>query len=218
LYNLGFTSIGKGNSFLSWLSMDKDIRLLGDIVKYKLADWNIPVRTYLLLESLLLLILSGEISFLLPFVQSEVTLQPLVVALLGVVYGYQVGVRGVAVYILLFAVGFPLISGAGWADLCHPAKLGYLIGFFPCTLIAASLATFHWDRRLYLSIPMLLVSLVCIPFLQAIFTNIWKSSFDLIGAISWSFIPILLQVFLGASLLSILWKAAEGYLESPKGE
>ena len=85
----------------------------------------------------ILLTISAKIKI--PFYPVPMTMQTFVVLLLGISFGYKIGVMAIFLYLLEGIVGFPVFSnspekGIGIAYFVGPT-MGYLIGFvFACFL------------------------------------------------------------------------------------
>jgi biotin transport system substrate-specific component len=92
-----------------------------------------------------LLTLSAKIKLPLPYV--PMTLQTLVVLLIGAAYGWRLGVTTVTAYLGAGAAGLPVFAGpiGGLAPLVGPTA-GYLFGFVAAAFIAGWLSERGWDR------------------------------------------------------------------------
>jgi biotin transport system substrate-specific component len=101
-----------------------------------------------------LLALSAKINLPLPYV--PMTLQTLVVLLIGTAYGWRLGVATVIAYLGEGAVGLPVFAGpvGGLAPLVGPTA-GYLFGFVAAAFITGWLSARGWDR----SVPWLFVAM-----------------------------------------------------------
>jgi biotin transport system substrate-specific component len=101
-----------------------------------------------------LLALSAKINLPLPYV--PMTLQTLVVLLIGTAYGWRLGVTTVVAYLLEGAAGLPVFAGpvGGLAPLIGPTA-GYLFGFVAAAFITGWLSERGWDR----SMPWLFVAM-----------------------------------------------------------
>ena len=77
-----------------------------------------------------LLTLSAKVNLPLPYV--PMTLQTLVVLMIGAAYGWRLGCATVIAYLAEGAIGFPVFAGpiGGLAPLFGPTG-GYLVGFVP---------------------------------------------------------------------------------------
>jgi biotin transport system substrate-specific component len=92
-----------------------------------------------------LLTLSAKINLPLPYV--PMTLQTLVVLMIGAAYGWRLGTATLLAYLAEGAMGFPVFAGpvGGLAPLAGPTA-GYLIGFVAAAFIAGWLSERGWDR------------------------------------------------------------------------
>jgi biotin transport system substrate-specific component len=92
-----------------------------------------------------LLTLSAKIKLPLPYV--PMTLQTLVVLLIGAAYGWRLGVTTVIAYLAEGAAGLPVFAGpsGGLAPLVGPTA-GYLFGFVAAAFITGWLSERGWDR------------------------------------------------------------------------
>lgn len=94
-----------------------------------------------------LLTLSAKVNVPLPYV--PMTLQSLVVLLIGAVYGWRLGVATILAYLAEGAVGLPVFAGplAGMVYMAGPTA-GYLAGFVPAAFVAGWLGERGWDRSI----------------------------------------------------------------------
>ena len=101
-----------------------------------------------------LLTLSAKINLPLPFV--PMTLQTLVVLVIGAAYGWRLGGPTVIVYLAEGAIGLPVFAGpvGGLAPLLGPTA-GYLVGFVAAVVVTGWLSERGWDR----SVPLLFVAM-----------------------------------------------------------
>jgi biotin transport system substrate-specific component len=101
-----------------------------------------------------LLTLSAKIKLPLPYV--PMTLQTLVVLLIGAAYGWRLGVATVIAYLGEGATGLPVFAGpvGGLAPLTGPTA-GYLFGFVAAAFVTGWLSERGWDR----SVPRLFVAM-----------------------------------------------------------
>lgn len=91
-----------------------------------------------------LLALSAKVNVPLPYV--PMTLQTLVVLMIGVAYGWRLGVATILAYLAEGAAGLPVFAGpiGGVAVLLGPTG-GYLAGFVVAALITGWLSERGWD-------------------------------------------------------------------------
>jgi biotin transport system substrate-specific component len=96
-----------------------------------------------------LLTLSAKINLPLPYV--PMTLQTLVVLLIGAAYGWRLGGITVIAYLAEGAIGLPVFAGpvGGFGPLIGPTA-GYLFGFVVAAVIVGWLSERGWDRSVLL--------------------------------------------------------------------
>jgi biotin transport system substrate-specific component len=101
-----------------------------------------------------LLTMSAKINLPLPYV--PMTLQTLVVLMIGATYGWRLGAATVLAYLAEGAMGLPVFAGplGGLAPLFGPTA-GYLAGFVVAALATGWLSERGWDR----SVPLLFVAM-----------------------------------------------------------
>jgi biotin transport system substrate-specific component len=101
-----------------------------------------------------LLTLSAKINLPLPYV--PMTLQTLVVLMIGTAYGWRLGTATLLAYLAEGAMGFPVFAGpvGGLAPLVGPTA-GYLVGFVAAAFITGWLSERGWDR----SVPRLFIAM-----------------------------------------------------------
>jgi biotin transport system substrate-specific component len=100
-----------------------------------------------------LLTLSAKVNLPLPYV--PMTLQTLVVLVIGAAYGWRLGSATVMAYLAEGALGWPVFAGSvgGLAPLLGPTA-GYLFGFLAAAFATGGLSERGWDRsvpRLFLA-------------------------------------------------------------------
>lgn len=88
-----------------------------------------------------------------PMQPVPMTMQSLVVLLIGIAYGPRLGAATVMLYLLEGLVGLPVFAGfkAGPAALAGPTG-GFLIGFVPAAALAGWLAARGWARNVWRSV------------------------------------------------------------------
>jgi biotin transport system substrate-specific component len=101
-----------------------------------------------------LLTFSAKINLPLPYV--PMTLQTLVVLVIGAAYGWRLGGATVIVYLAQGAIGLPVFAGpvGGLASFIGPTG-GYLVGFVAAVVVTGWLSERGWDR----SVPLLFVAM-----------------------------------------------------------
>ncbi|MGV7218002.1 biotin transporter BioY [Bradyrhizobium sp. UFLA05-112] len=94
-----------------------------------------------------LMALSAKVNLPLPYV--PMTLQTLVVLMIGVGYGWRLGSATMIAYLAEGAMGVPVFAGpvGGLAPLVGPTA-GYLFGFVAVAFVTGFLAERGWDRSM----------------------------------------------------------------------
>jgi len=113
-----------------------------------------------------LLTLSAKANLPLPLV--PMTLQTLVVLLIGAAYGARLGAMTVLVYVAEAAIGFPVLAGpiGGLAPMVGPTG-GYLAGFVVAAFVVGWFAERGWDRsvaRLFVAMAIGHVAILALGF------------------------------------------------------
>ncbi|WP_426616173.1 biotin transporter BioY [Bradyrhizobium sp. McL0616] len=92
-----------------------------------------------------LMALSAKVNLPLPYV--PMTLQSLVVLMIGAAYGWRLGSATMIAYLAEGAMGLPVFAGpvGGLAPLVGPTA-GYLFGFVLAAFVTGWLAERGWDR------------------------------------------------------------------------
>ncbi|UVO40501.1 biotin transporter BioY [Bradyrhizobium arachidis] len=108
------------------------------------------VRAFVLIAiGTALMTLSAKVNLPLPYV--PMTLQTLVVLVIGAGYGWRLGSATMIAYLAEGAVGLPVFAGpvGGIAPLVGPTA-GYLYGFVAAAFVTGWLAERGWDRNVML--------------------------------------------------------------------
>ncbi len=160
-----------------------------------------------------LLWLSAKIQV--PLYPVPITMQTLVVLVLGIAYGWRLGTATLALYLVEGAVGLPVFAG-GWGEgggfhhLYGPTA-GYLFGFVAAAGLCGHLAERGWDRSMVRSAAaMILGNLVIYALgLAWLAFQIGPSA-----AIQYGLLPFLvgdaLKIALGTCALPAIWKGLKG--------
>ncbi|MGB0523650.1 MAG: biotin transporter BioY [Flammeovirgaceae bacterium] len=183
----------------------KDIRLLGDIVKLKLAELHIPIQIYIGIENVLLLIFAAKLTYVIPVFGYLDNFQPLVIVMIGVVYGYQASLRGIALYLILGMLGVPVFESteAGLTFILASNKIGIFLAYFLASVVAATLSTYHWDRHLWTALLLFFLCLSVIHVLGQIVTyNHPPFSPEFM---SYSLVSISIKTLIGATFINACW-------------
>ena len=118
-------------------------------------------RAVLLVAGIAALAISAKIQI--TTVPVPVTLQMLVVMVIGAAYGPKLGAATVASYIALGIQGLPVFAGA----IAGPAYVfgatgGYLLGFVIAAFVVGALAKAGWDRTPVRMAAAMAVGIVCV--------------------------------------------------------
>lgn len=145
-----------------------------------------------------------------PLVPVPITMQTLVVLVLGVAYGWRLGAATLLLYLAEGAAGLPVFAG-GWSEgggyqILYGPTAGYLAGFVVAAGVCGCLAERGWDRSLLRAGAAMLIGNIVIyalglPWLAHLFG--WQV------AIASGLVPFLvgdaLKIALGACLLPGAW-------------
>jgi biotin transport system substrate-specific component len=99
------------------------------------------------------LALAASAKLQVPFYPVPMTMQSLVVLLIGMAFGWRLGVATVLVYLVEGLLGLPVFAGTpekgiGLAYMAGPTG-GYLLGFVLAAALTGWLAERGWDRSLW---------------------------------------------------------------------
>lgn len=181
-------------SLFNKISDSKNLKLLFNIISIILGS--------------ILLIISAKIKV--PLYPVPMTLQPLAVMLIALLYGRNLATLSVGLYIFQGMLGFPVFAyGGGFLYLLGPTG-GFILGFFVSAIIVGYLADRNWGRTIKLSILSCMIGMIVIYFFGILQLSIIKG-FDY--ALLKGFYPFLLGDFYKLILLGILvpylWKISK---------
>lgn len=164
---------------------------------------------FLILAGSLLLTLSAKIQV--PFYPVPMTLQTLVVLLIGVSYGWRLGFATVLAYLAQGAMGLPVFAGTpekglGLLYMAGPTG-GYLVGF----ALAAGLTGWLAERGLDRSVIGTAIAMIAGNLVIYVFGLAWLANF--VGfekAVNFGVIPFLfgdlVKIMLATASLPVIWK------------
>ena len=150
-----------------------------------------------------------------PFWPVPMTMQTMVVLIIGLTFGPGLGAATVALYVMEGALGLPVFAGTpekglGLAYMAGPTG-GFLAGMFLSALALGKLAQLGWGRSVASAIGALMIGEVIIFGLGLT----WLSY--LIGfekAVQFGFMPFalseVLKIGLAAAMLPACWKLVQG--------
>ncbi|QEX15380.1 biotin transporter BioY [Hypericibacter terrae] len=146
-----------------------------------------------------------------PLIPVPITMQTLVVLVIGVAYGWKLGGATVLLYLAEGAVGLPVFAGnwsegGGFHHLYGPTA-GYLVGFAVAAAICGALAERGWDRSLLKAGAAMVIGNLVIYALGLTWLAIQIGLGD---ALKYGLVPFLvgdaLKIALGACLLPATWR------------
>jgi len=137
---------------------------------------------FIAILSTIVLTISAKI--IVPFYPVPMTMQTFVVAAIGIVFGYKLGLTIILIYIIEGLLGFPVFAGTpekgiGYSYIIGPT-FGYLLGFFACVYLSGK---FDFKKNFFYNFTLLVISVSFIYCLGAIWLGYvigWdKPIFDL---------------------------------------
>ena len=166
---------------------------------------NQKIIKYLLTIFLGSLLLTISAKIKIPFYPVPMTMQTFVVVLVGVTFGWKIGISTISLYLLEGIIGFPVFAGTpekglGLIYFMGPT-MGYLIGFLFATFLAGYL-------NLKINIFLIFLKLILSVSIIYILGILWLG--HLIGwdkpLLELGLIPFLLAELFKISLLTIITK------------
>jgi len=157
-----------------------------------------------------LLALSAKVNLPLPYV--PMTLQTLVVLMIGAAYGWRLGSATMIAYLAEGALGLPVFAGpvGGIAPLVGPTA-GYLFGFIAAAFVTGWLAERGFDRRYLTSIAAMSLGLAIVYAGGVAWLTIASQPARSIGAaLAAGVVPFVLpdifKLIVAAGVMPGLWK------------
>jgi biotin transport system substrate-specific component len=180
--------------------------LFGTLVSSLASRQGAASRVVAVVIGAALLALSAKVQV--PFWPVPMTMQTLVVLLLGTAYGARLGVATVLLYLVEGAVGLPVFAGAGAGPgyMAGPTA-GYLVGFVAAAWLAGTLAERGWDRSLVgVTAAMALGhALVFVPGIAWLATFLGTEQALAVGLLPFIGATVL-KTLLGAGLMQAAWR------------
>ncbi len=210
----------------SWYSVTLEFALVhNSVIQMTASTAYAPLATVLVndqntLARNIMLAVAGSIALWIsakvqvPFLPVPMTLQTLVVLIIGMAYGWRLGAATIALYLAQGAAGLPVFAGTpekgiGLAYMVGPTG-GFLIGFVLAAIAVGYLAERGWDRNIVSTAGAMLIgnALIYIPGL------FWLST--LTGwdkAIEFGIKPFLLgdlfKLVLAALFMPLIWNTVK---------
>ena len=169
---------------------------------------GIVITPITILLGSILLIISAKIKV--PLYPVPMTLQPLAVLMIGMLFGRNLASATVGLYIFQGLMGLPVFAyGGGFMYIFGPTG-GFIIGFLIASIILGHLADKGWGRSLFTSMLCMIIGL-CVIYLMGIFQLSVIKGFDY--AILKGFYPFIVgdlyKLLLAGLLVPYIWKLAK---------
>ena len=183
---------------------------IGNIISKITEDINIKILFTIItvFSASLLLIVSAKIKV--PLYPVPMTLQPLAVLMIAMLFGRKLATLTVGLYIFKGIIGLPVFAfGGGLMYLMGPTG-GFILGFFASAFVVGYLADRGWGRKISLSIISMLIGMAII-YILGIFQLALLKGFNF--ALLKGFYPFLLgdfyKLLLAGIITPYIWKISK---------
>ena len=183
---------------------------LGNLISKNTENKNLKILFSIITVFLgsLLLIASAKIKV--PLYPVPMTLQPLAVLMIAMLFGRKLATLTVGLYIFKGIIGLPVFAfGGGIMYLMGPTG-GFILGFFVSAFVVGYLADHGWGKKISLSIFSMLIGMIVI-YTLGIFQLALLKGFNV--ALLKGFYPFLLGDFYKLLLAGIvtpyIWKISK---------
>ena len=182
--------------------------LLQTIAAGRLSDAGLTMahKVALVIGASILLALSAHIKV--PFYPVPVTMQTMLVLLIGMTFGSRLGFATILAYLAQGAVGLPVFAGgAGLAYMAGPTG-GYLFGFAVAAFATGLLAEKGWGKSYATTAAAMVIGNLVIYACGVTYLSSIVGSFD--KAIQFGLAPFiwgdLLKIVIATAILPMAWK------------
>ena len=183
--------------------------LMHRLLANKTAEQNLTLmhRIALVIAGSALIALSAHIKV--PFYPVPVTMQTMVILLIGMTYGSRLGALTVLAYLAEGAMGLPVFAGgAGLAYMAGPTG-GYLFGFLVSAFVLGKLAERGWGKTWQTTAAAMVIGNLIIYSFGVIWLSNIIGSFD--KGIQFGLLPFIygdiLKIVIAMAALPFAWKA-----------
>ena len=189
----------KSNS-LSWIEL-----VTNKLNKNKI--FNLAYISTVLFGSIILIISAKIKVDLYPV---PMTLQPLAVLMIGMLFGRNLAIATIGLYILQGIAGFPVFAyGGGLLYLFGPTG-GFIVGFFIAGLVLGELADRGWGRNILSSIFCMMLGMFIIYFFGILQLSAIKGfAFAIIKGFYPFLVGDLYKLLVAGILVPFIWRLAK---------
>lgn len=145
-----------------------------------------------------------------PFYPVPMTMQSLVVLVIGAAFGWKLGAATLALYLLEGAMGLPVFAkGGGLAYMMGPTG-GYLLGFVAAAAVTGYLAERGWTKSVLGTLAAMTIGhAVIFLFGFGWLASLIGASKAYLGGVAPFYAATLFKTLLGAALLPAAWWMVE---------
>ena len=138
------------------------------------------------------------------------TLQPLAVLMIGMLFGRNLAIATIGLYILEGIAGFPVFAyGGGLLYLFGPTG-GFIVGFFIAGLVLGELADRGWGRNILSSIFCMMMGMLIIYFFGIFQLSVIKGfAFAIIKGFYPFLVGDLYKLLVAGILVPFIWRLAK---------
>ena len=177
-----------------------------EIISNKLIK-NVAITPVTVLLGTILLIISAKIKV--PLYPVPMTLQPLAVLMIGMLFGRNLAVATVGLYIFQ-GLWFPVFAYGGGVTYILGPTGGFIIGFLLTAFVVGSLADKGWGKKISTSLLSMLIGYLIIYIVGlSYFSFLFGYEVTLEKAVYPFMLKDFYTLLLGGLLMPQIWKIAE---------